>query len=86
MRFKNELGWNEDPPDHFEIESIQKYSNFKVVRAWYKSWGDGDSKPYHRTNGPARMWQDGFKEYWLNGIYYKNIKSDDEWIIKQIIE
>jgi len=39
----------------------------------------------HRTDGPAVEYENGGKEYWLNGRYYSNIKTDEEWIIFQII-
>lgn len=41
---------------------------------------------YHREDGPAIIHIDGTKDYCLNGIYYSDISSDDEWLIKQIIE
>jgi hypothetical protein len=47
---------------------------------------DLDYSLVHRTDGPAKIFPDGKKEYYLNGIYYPNIKSDEEWLIKQIIE
>lgn len=47
----------------------------------------------HRTDGPAVINYDKlFKrpdpvlEFWLDGVYYDNIKTFEEWIIKQIIE
>lgn len=40
----------------------------------------------HRESGPAKEYNDGRKEYYLNGNLYKNVSSDDEWLVKQIIE
>jgi len=39
----------------------------------------------HRTEGPALEYEDGDKEYWLNNKHYSNIKTNEEWIIFQII-
>jgi len=48
----------------------------------------------HRTDGPAidnniydgnKDWDYADQEYWLYGKYYPNIKTDEEWIIFQII-
>jgi len=39
----------------------------------------------HRLDGPAIECYYGDKEYYLNGKYYPNIKTDEEWIIFQII-
>ena len=39
----------------------------------------------HRTDGPAITWFNGDKEYWLNDIWYSDIKTDEEWVIFQII-
>ena len=49
-------------------------------KAWYK---EGKR---HRETGPAIIRYNEEKQYWLNGILYKNIKTDEEWIIKQILE
>lgn len=48
-----------------------------------KTWHYKDN--FHRENGPAVEFLDGRKEYWLNDKHYKNIISDDEWIIFNII-
>ena len=39
----------------------------------------------HRLNGPAVELLNGDKEYYLNDIYYSEIKTNEEWIIFQII-
>jgi len=39
----------------------------------------------HRLDGPAIEFYYGNKEYYLNGKYYPDIKTDEEWIIFQII-
>jgi hypothetical protein len=53
-------------------------------KVWYK-YGK-----LHREDGPAVIYSNGRKEYYLNGKWYKNITSDEEWInfltIKSIIE
>lgn len=48
-------------------------------KCWYK-YGK-----VHREDGPARIWY-GEEQYWLNNERYYNVSSNDEWIIKQIIE
>ncbi len=30
----------------------------------------------HRIDGPARIWINGYKEYWINGIYYDKEEFD----------
>lgn len=38
---------------------------------------------FHRTDGPARIgteYGSYVKEYWLNGVEYKNIISNEYWI------
>ena len=35
----------------------------------------------HRTDGPARIWANGIKEWWINGKYYGDgDKPPQEWI------
>ena len=53
---------------------------YKGDKHWYKNG------QIHRENGAAIIFNDGRKFYYLHGVEYLNIKSDDEWIIKQIIE
>lgn len=78
LKYKSKHNWVESEPSYFDEWKEDD---------WYKSWGHGSiTYPYHRVDGPARVWSSGFKEYWLNDIYFRDIKSDDEWIIKQIIE
>ena len=53
-------------------------------------WHDGTKWWYqngrrHRTDGPAIEYENGGKEYYLNGKHYPDIKTDEEWIIFQII-
>lgn len=86
LRYKEKYNWTESEPNYFSndrnssgIGDLNLTEDF-----WYKSWGEG--LLYHRTDGPARIWFNGYREYWLNNIYFINIKSDDEWIIKNIIE
>lgn len=40
----------------------------------------------HREDGPAVIFKDDRVKYYLNDIEYPNIKSNEEWLIKQIIE
>lgn len=54
------------------------------VSGWYEDYTINGW--YHNENGPARIWEMGYKQYWLYGIRYPEIKSDKEWIIKQLIE
>lgn len=82
---RDKYGWVEEPPSHYDPRNSASHNG---IFGWYKSWmkvSDGDFV-FHRLNGPARIWEEGHKEYWLNGIYFKNIKTDEEWIIKNIIE
>jgi hypothetical protein len=39
-----------------------------------------------RDDGPAVIQKSGERWYYLNDVLYDNIKTDDEWLIKQIIE
>jgi len=53
-------------------------------------WNDGTKCWYqngelHRKDGPAIECIDGYKEYYLNDIFYLDIKTDEEWVIFQII-
>jgi len=48
-----------------------------------KYWYQNDM--WHRIDGPAIECIDGNKYYYLNDKYYSNIKTDEEWIIFQII-
>jgi hypothetical protein len=50
---------------------------------------------FHNEVGPARIMYASLNytlsslptiEFWLNGKYYPGIKSDEEWLIKQILE
>jgi hypothetical protein len=84
----------DDEPTLIEEHSQFQYNSLgeRIEGAYglYKEWkiyiNDKMVDVHHRTNGPARMWEYGLKQYWLNGIWFENIKSDEEWIIKQIIE
>jgi hypothetical protein len=40
----------------------------------YKEWRNKHSY-LHRLSGPARIWGDGFGEFYLNGKPYKNIQD-----------
>jgi hypothetical protein len=58
------------------VEGINDFT----YKAWYNH-----GKP-HRIDGPAVIFTDGIKQYYLNGIWYPEITSDEEWLIKNIIE
>lgn len=79
--YKEKYGWDEELPQEFLIlhDSKSKWS------LWYKGWLNHVGV-HHRVNGPARIWGGGAKEYHLNGKYFPDVKSDNDWIIKQIIE
>ena len=81
VQYKEKYNWIEPEPTYFTNGDINVND---IENGWYKSWSKDNY--YHRTDGPARMWNSGYKEYWLNGIYFSDIKTDAEWIIKQIIE
>ena len=51
----------------------------------YKTWCKNGK--LHREDGPAIEYVEGDKEYWYNDIWYKEIKTDEEWIrfVKLII-
>lgn len=77
--YKDKFNWVESEPSHFNNDSARH-------QKWYKSWGNGKDIPYHREDGPARMWEDGFVEYWYNGTYYKGVTTLEEFIIKRLLE
>jgi len=68
--YQNDMWHRADGP------AIENNSGHKE---WYQS------EKCHRTDGPAVIWPNGDKEYWLNDKPYPNIKTDEEWIIFQII-
>jgi hypothetical protein len=39
----------------------------------------------HRISGPAIIYSNGKKEYYLDSYIYPNITSDEEWLLFQII-
>lgn len=46
----------------------------------YKCWCiDGD---VHKEDGPAKIYQDGRKEYWFQGEWHRDIKTDKQWFKK----
>jgi len=49
-----------------------------------EKWWCYDGKR-HRIDGPAVEYENGGKEYWLNGKWYIDINTDEEWLIFQII-
>lgn len=74
--YKEKYNWIEIEPSYFSNIPTNIANN---PGYWYKSWGVGmDYEPYHREDGPARMWSSGFKEYWLKNIHFRNINSDEE--------
>jgi hypothetical protein len=65
-----------------EIENGLEYDVYEFRMGseyWYlNGW-------LHRENGPAIIFYDGKKQYWLKAIRYENIESDEEWFLFQII-
>ena len=49
-----------------------------------KVWYQNDK--LHRTDGPAREDRFKYKEYWLNGEQINFSGTDEEWIIKNLLE
>ena len=82
---KVKYGWEEDLPSQYMHFPMRKTAIKYKFDGWYKAYFNEKSE-FHRVNGPARMWEGGGKEYYLNGKFYPDIKTDEEWIIKQIIE
>lgn len=58
--------------------TIEEYSDLS------KDWYYNDK--FHREQGPARTWNSGEKEYWLNGIHYPDVSSPEELLIASIIK
>lgn len=58
----------------------------------HKKWNDGEEHFYnevgdlHREDGPAVFFAWNEYRYYLNGVWLKDIKSNEELIIKLIIE
>jgi len=79
IKYKFGICWYKNGTDtlHKETGPAKIYSNGS--RFWYKNG------LAHRTDGPAREFINGKKEYWLNGIKYPYIKTNEEWLIFQII-
>lgn len=75
----NDTFWYKENTDIYHKEdgpAIEYYTGEKV---WYK---DGKC---HRIEGPAVQYGNGTKQYWLDNIWYPDVKTDEEWIIFQII-
>lgn len=62
-RFEYECGvyWFVDDTIHRDGD-LPAYEDSKG----YKSWWQRDK--YHRTTGPARIWADGRKQWWINDV------------------
>ena len=77
---------------HVRIKTTYQYdingNNIDDMTGWYEEYtiDDGFCYLYHREDGPARLWEGGYKRYYLDGNWFKDIKSDEEWIIKQLLE
>lgn len=61
----------------------------------HKKWDDGEEHWYdeigarHNVNGPAVIYPTGSvfgAEYWVNGVFFKGINSDEELMIKLLLE
>lgn len=50
-------------------------TEYKDLFGSFKEWVLEDSNLLHREDGPALIWHDGTKEYYLMGKHY----SFDEW-------
>ncbi len=64
-------------------------------RTKYKKWDDGEEHWYnekgdrHNANGPAIIYSKdagGNAEYWVNGIYFKDVTTNEELMIKLLLE
>jgi hypothetical protein len=68
---------NKDGINFYDISSPNEdIPAFEDLYDGYKSWFE-KKVIWHRLTGPARIWFDGTKEFYLNGIGYSSIK---EWI------
>jgi hypothetical protein len=71
---------NEQTP---AFEDLKNKIKFWCLKGWL----------LHRLTGPAVIRSDGYKEFWLNGKYYKNVKdwlsdhpNQDETFQKEMLE
>lgn len=55
------------------------YDN-KHIKYLVEQFSDGSQIYYKETNQLTKE-----IKYWMNGKYYENINSDDEWIVFNII-
>jgi len=59
-----------------------------MIHVVKNTWGDKfyfKNDLLHGTDGPAVERFDRHKEYWLNGKWYIDIRTDEEWLIFQIV-
>ncbi len=72
--------------------NISKHEFWPNDRDKYIEWNDGlkcwydESSRLHRIDEPAIILGNGDKKYYLHGVLYKDINSDEEWIIKSLLE
>jgi hypothetical protein len=66
----------------FWSNSIDKYIEWNDgLKCWYDENGR-----LHRIDGPAIILSNGEMKYYLHGILYRDINSNDEWMIKMLLE
>jgi len=76
--FNSHIEWRRKDNDHLHNDNGPALE-YDSVKEWFQNG------VLHRTDGPAIEFVDGTKEYWLNNEHYPYIKTDEEWIIFQII-
>ena len=52
--------------------------NVTTTSAGTKIWNDHDGN-IHRLDGPAVIWVDGYKEWWVNGRHHRLDGPAIEW-------
>jgi hypothetical protein len=65
--------WYDIPWDDISSPD-EKTPTLEDLSDGYRSWCEIGRK-FHRLTGPARTWSNGQREFWLNGIYYENVKN-----------
>jgi len=73
------IRWYKEGTDILHRENGPAVEFANGTKAWYQNG------KYHRTDGPAIEYVDGNKYYYLNNKYCPDIKTDEDWLIFQII-
>jgi len=52
-----------------------------------RTYSNGDkywryNNKYHRLNGPAMEYPNGYKAYWINGIFFKTFEDYKEAVVQ----